>query len=154
LWRDLEASCLKSEPNSKIKILFVLPKPDKKFFFETVLTLLLLLLAPMLLQVFPNCCWPCCYWHPYSFPVHALAGAVANVSVVALTVTGVHDHALIHDVGGIYAVASVSFDAGVSSAAGPAVTGVHTLSLSMLLLVLLPMFLLLALLLLASMIMP
>jgi hypothetical protein len=46
--------------------------------------------------------------------VHALAGAVANVSFVGLTVTGVHDHALAHDVGGIYAVAIVSSDAGVS----------------------------------------
>jgi hypothetical protein len=95
------------------------PKPDKKF-FETVLA-----------------------------PVHAVAGAhaVAGVSYLLLALLllhGVHDHALVHDVGGIYAVASVSSHAGVSYVVGPTVTGIHALSLSMLLLVLLLMFLLLA----------
>ncbi len=68
------------------------------------------------------------------------------MSVVGPPVTGVPDLALVYDVAGTRAIA------GVSSAVGPTVTGVH-LSLSMLLLapMLLQVFLqLLALLLLAS----
>ncbi len=65
-----------------------------------LLPLFMLLLAPMLLQVFPICCWPYCYWPLCSFLVHALAGAVANVSVVGLIVTGLHDAAAIHAIAG------------------------------------------------------
>ncbi len=70
--------------------------------------------------------------------------AATDVSVVGLTVTGVHDHALVHDAAGIHAITSAPFVADVlPSAAGPAVTRIHALSLSMLLLVLLLEFLLL-----------
>ncbi len=68
-----------------------------------------------------------------AFYAVASVSFVAGVSsVVGLTVTDVHDHALVYDAAGIHAITGASFVADVSSVAGPAVTGVHALSLSML----------------------
>jgi hypothetical protein len=71
--------------------------------------------------------------------VHAVAGAhaIAGVSYLLLALLFLATMimpCMVHDVGGIYAVASVSSDAGVSGVAGPTVTGIRALSLSMLLL--------------------
>jgi hypothetical protein len=81
-----------------------------------------LLLAPMLLQVFLICCCPYCYWliHDLAqFCDVACVHAVADVSsVVSPTVTGVHALVFTHALAGTHAFVSVSAFVVGSSVAG------------------------------------
>ncbi len=66
LWRDLEA--LKNRAAVWNQNFICSPEAWQEVLLRLFLPLFMLLLAPMLLQVIPICCWFSCYWRPCSSP--------------------------------------------------------------------------------------